>query len=113
MKEICKGYKDSKGNQYYVGDLVLNTYFGDIWLIEKYTEQEMKNYKTECPYCLVLNGHRDDHFMDLDEPEGFIIEKHLDEDGYKELLDECEKVYKEFKEIINNENTKRNIESDT
>lgn len=112
-KGLCEGYKDSKGNQYYLEDLVLNPYFGDVWIIGKYTEQEMKDFETDCPYYLAQWGSRDEYYMDLNEPEGFVIEKHKDEDGYEELLNYCEETRKRIRERIENENTKGDVRNNT
>lgn len=111
--EICVNYKDANGNQYYIGDLVFNPFFGDIWLIDKYSEKEMKEYKTECPYCLKLWTSADQYVMDLDEPEGFVILKHKNEDGYSELYNECLEVLKKYKEMVKNENSKEDIKNDS
>lgn len=111
--EKCEGYLDSNGNQYYIGDLVFNPCFGDIWLVDKYTEKEMKEFKTKCPYCLKLWTSADEYIIDIDEPAGFVIEKHKNDEGYQELYNECLKVLKETMEMIKNENTKGDIEDNT
>ena len=66
-----KKYYDSNNKEYKVGDIVFNPFFGDYWLVEEYTEEEQS--ETDCPYCLSLYGDKDDYYMDIDEPAGFII----------------------------------------
>ena len=40
MKEIYTGYKDMDGREYKVGDIVLNTFFGDYWVVAKNRKNE-------------------------------------------------------------------------
>lgn len=42
MKEIYTGYKDMDGREYKVGDIVLNTFFGDYWVVAKNRKNEGK-----------------------------------------------------------------------
>lgn len=83
-------YKDSKGRNYKLGDIVFNPCFGDFWLVEEYTKEE-RDY--ECPYCFSLYGSKDEYYMDLDEPVGFEIVCSKGEPDYDQYI-------KEFKEII-------------
>ena len=65
--------KDYKGKTYRTGDIVYNPSFGDVWVVGKYTKQQLEDYKPECKYYLCQYGYMDSYFMDLDEPFGFII----------------------------------------
>ena len=92
--EICEGYKDSKGNQYYLDDLVFNPCFRDLWLVSKQVDKS-----SECPYCLKLWTDENEYVIDLDMPSGFIIECHKNEERYEELYNECLKVLEEHKKM--------------
>ena len=65
--------KDMNGINYKEGDIVLNTCFGDLWLVEKYSKTKVKQCEEECPFLLSQFGIVDNYFMDLDEPSGFKI----------------------------------------
>ena len=54
MKEIYTGYKDMDGREYKVGDIVLNTFFGDYWVVAK----NRKNEREDCEYRLLLYNYR-------------------------------------------------------
>lgn len=81
-------YKDSKGKEYKVGDVVFNPFFGDFWLVGKYEQPENK-----CPYYLAQYGDMDLYYMDLDEPCGFEIVCSIGDEKYNQFI-------KEFKEIV-------------
>lgn len=67
------GIKDYKGKTYRTGDIVYNPSFGDVWIVGKYTKQQIKEWKPECKYYLSQYGYIDNCCVDLDEPFGFII----------------------------------------
>lgn len=93
-----KKYKDSKGKKYKLGDIVLNPFFGDMWVVQKWDEQYMD--KTEkCPYCFAQYGFQDNYCMGLDEPIGFSIIASKGDEQYDKLLEEVLKV---GQEIIDN-----------
>lgn len=94
MKDISE-YKDANAKVYKLGDIVYNPFFGDYWLVEQYTEQEMKDYDTECPYCLSLYGSKDIYSIDIDEPVGFVIVCHKRDPKYEEYIQAFKKVQKE------------------
>lgn len=94
------GYKDSKGNEYKVGDIVFNPTFGDYWVVQKYTEQEKKDFDAECDYCLVLNNDKDDYFEDIDVPQGFEIVMSSDNDDYELAISELNKLAQSRKDFI-------------
>ena len=66
------GYKDSKGLEYCVGDIVFNSSIADIWYIDKLNDKDKNELNFEIPYAMELNG-TDAYVMELDEPEGFEI----------------------------------------
>lgn len=84
---LCKGFTDSTGRQYYIGDVVLNMFFGDLWTVSKATEPN-----PECPYMLNLWGDPEYHQIDLDEPEDFAIVKHPWDEGYDQLMKEIKET---------------------
>jgi len=67
-------YKDANDKNYHVGDIVYNPCSGDLWLVEKLSEEDMKKFGFTIPYVLVLYGNDDEYIMEIDEPEGFKIE---------------------------------------
>lgn len=77
---------DSKNKLYRTGDIVFNPCFGDIWLVHKYTKHEKELYTPGCDYCFCQYGVLENYFMDLDEPEGFVIIKRKGQKGYYKLL---------------------------
>lgn len=88
MKEICTGYKDMDGREYKVGDVVLNTFFGDYWVVAK----NKKNEREDCEYRLLLYNNEKEYYMDLNEPSKFKIIASKGEKEYKDLLKEINKI---------------------
>lgn len=88
MKEIYTGYKDMDGREYKVGDIVLNTFFGDYWVVAK----NRKNERQDCEYRLLLYNNEKDYYMDLNEPSKFKIIASRGEKEYKDLLKEINKI---------------------
>lgn len=88
MKEIYTGYKDMDGREYKVGDIVLNTFFGDYWVVAK----NRKNEREDCEYRLLLYNNEKDYYMDLNEPSKFKIIASKGEKEYKDLLKEINKI---------------------
>ena len=86
MSELT-GYKDMNGKEYKMNDIVLNTFFGDLWLVIKFTEQEMKDNNYECPYGLALFGDKNLYCEELDTPEQFESVLSEGDEYYKETLD--------------------------
>lgn len=109
-------YTDRNGKEYKLGDIVLNSFFGDYWTVGRYKDnKDISKYEEECPYYLAQYDDVDSYFIDLDEPEGFEIIKSRDDDGYEELLEEIRQLGKEInasmhkfedKEVIKNEENK-------
>lgn len=97
------GYKDSKGIEYKVGDIVFNPCFGDYWVVQKYTEEEKQKYQPECDYCLVLNNDKDDYFEDIDVPQGFEIVMSSDNVDYDEAINELNKLAESRKQYMEGE----------
>lgn len=93
---IDKKYYDSNKREYKVGDIVYNPFFGDYWLVEEYTEEEQS--ETDCPYCLSLYGDKDDYYMDIDEPAGFIIICSKGEPDYNKYIEEFNEIIKRRRE---------------
>ena len=91
-----KKYYDSNNKEYKVGDIVFNPFFGDYWLVEEYTEEEQS--ETDCPYCLSLYGDKDDYYMDIDEPAGFIIICSKGEPDYNKYIEEFNEIIKRRRE---------------
>ena len=97
-------YFDFKGKQYKEGDIVFNPFFGDFWLVEKYTDKEKLEYDTECDYCFSQYGSKDLYFMDLDEPSGFEIVCSVNDKDYEKYLNEFKTIVENItKEELNNE----------
>ena len=93
------GYRDSKGEEFEIGDIVFNPCFRDYWLVGKYSENEhIKKYEEDCPYYLCQYGDPDLYFMDLNEPAGFIIEEKKGTKRYNEILAEIYKIAKTLNE---------------
>ena len=88
MKEIYTGYKDMDGREYKVGDIVLNTFFGDYWVVAK----NRKNERQDCEYRLLLYNNEKEYYMDLNEPGKFKIIASKREKEYKDLLKEINKI---------------------
>lgn len=88
MKEIYTGYKDMDGREYKVGDIVLNTFFGDYWVVAK----NRKSEREDCEYRLLLYNNEKEYYMDLDEPCKFKIIASKGEKEYKDLLKEINKI---------------------
>ena len=83
-----KPYYDMDGTEYEEGDIVKNTFFGDLWVV-RYSQPEDD---TDCQYQLVLYDDRDLCSIDIDEPEQFkIICKKTDVE-YKQMLKEVHKI---------------------
>lgn len=103
------GYRDSEGEEFEVGDIVVNPFFGDYWVVGKYSENEnLKQYEEECPYYLCQYGDPDLYFMDLDEPTGFIIEVKFNEgDRYENTLKELKQIAKHFQDIDKEEDNEQ------
>lgn len=83
-----KTYYDMDGVEYEEGDIVKNTFFGDLWVV-RYSELEDE---TDCEYQLVLYDDRDLYSMDIDQPEQFRIICKRNEPEYKETLKEVHKI---------------------
>lgn len=95
------GYRDVEGKEYQVGDIVVNPFFGDYWIVGKYSDNEnLKQYEEDCPYYLCQYGDPDLYFMDLNEPAGFKIEERKGTDRYevaiKELQEIAQALHKEY-----------------
>ena len=88
MKEIYTGYKDMDGREYKVGDIVLNTFFGDYWVVAK----NRKTEREDCEYRLLLYNNEKDYYMDLNESSKFKIIASKGEKEYKDLLKEINKI---------------------
>ena len=67
-------YKDINGVNYHIGDIVLNSFFGDVWLVEKLSNKDMKKFGFKIPYVFTQYGDENEYIMQIDEPSGFAIE---------------------------------------
>lgn len=83
-----KTYYDMDGVEYEEGDIVKNTFFGDLWVV-RYSELEDE---TDCEYQLVLYDDRDLYSMDIDQPEQFRIISKRKDDNYKQTLKEVHRT---------------------
>ena len=91
-------YKDSKGVNYHIGDIVYNPCFGDIWLIEELSEEDMKKFGFDIPYVFTQYGNADAYTMTIDEPKGFVIESTPDDAySYVKYIGLFNKEYNFFK----------------
>lgn len=94
----CTNIFDMDKVEYKVGDIVLNTSFGDLWLVYPYTKEEIEKYNLDCNFGLALYGNKDDYTEDLDMPSGFKIVKRAGDEGYEDLLNEMKEISKELSE---------------
>ena len=97
MKEIYTGYKDMDGREYKVGDIVLNTFFGDYWVVAK----NRKNEREDCEYRLLLYNNEKEYYMDLNEPSKFRIVASKGESEYNNLLRQINIIRRKRNPIIN------------
>lgn len=89
------GYRDVEENEYQIGDIVVNPFFGDYWIVGKYSENpDIANYEEDCPYYLAQYGDPDLYFIDLDEPAGFKIIERKGTDRYEVALKEINEIAK-------------------
>ena len=85
-----KVYYDMDGLEYEEGDIVKNTFFGDLWVV-RYSEPEDE---TDCLYQLVLWDDRKQYSMDIDEPTQFKIICKRNNPEYKQILKDIKQVKK-------------------
>lgn len=85
-----KVYYDMDGLEYEEGDIVKNTFFGDLWVV-RYSEPEDE---TDCLYQLVLWDDRKQYSMDIDEPTQFKIICKRNNLEYKQILKDIKQVKK-------------------
>lgn len=90
-------YKDKNKRVYKVGDIVLNTFFGNLWVVYEYENKENQ----DCPYYLALYNDKDYYYTDLDMVSGFEILKSKDEEGYDDLLNEIKIILDKINEEEN------------
>lgn len=100
-------YKDASGKNYHIGDIVFNPCLGDLWLVTKLSEEEMKKFGFTIPYVLTLYGNDDEYVMEISEPEGFKIEYTPDSELYAYIrglviFSKAYKVHKQELEYIEN-----------
>lgn len=100
-------YKDANGINYHVGDIVFKPCLGDLWLVTKLSEEEMKKFGFTIPYVLTLYGNDDEYVMEIDEPEGFKIEYTPESELYAYIkglviFSKVYKVHKQEMEYIEN-----------
>ena len=89
-------FQDVTGKNYQLGDIVFNPFFGDYWVVKKYSRKEIKTGYVSCPYCLALYGDKDFCTVDLDEPAGFRIVCSKKDSNYKEYIKTLKKFVKEM-----------------
>ena len=108
-------YKDADGKNYHVGDIVFNPCFGDLWLVTKLSDEDMKKFGFTIPYVLVLYGNDDEYIMEIDEPEGFKIEYTPESELYAYIrglviFSKAYKVHKQEMEYIENKDKEDNVD---
>ena len=114
-------YKDVNSRNYHIGDIVFNPCFGDLWLVVKLSEEEMKEFSFTIPYALALYGNIDRYVMEIDGPSDFEIVYTPEDDlyAYIKILVMFGKEYKEYEKELdypenkdkeNSENGKQKIE---
>lgn len=84
-------YYDMEGVEYEEGDIVKNTFFGDLWVV-RYSEPEDE---TDCQYQLVLYDDKDLCSIDVDEPKQFKIICKRKDSEYKQMLKEVHRIRKQ------------------
>lgn len=89
-----KIYRDSNGEEYKEGDIVYNPCIGDYWVVRCSIPKD----NTLCPYQLVLWDSRNEYYMDLDEPIGFVIVRRKGDKEYKSLLKSIHRIKKHRRE---------------
>lgn len=89
------GYFDANGREYELGDLVYNPLFGDVWLVDEWTEDEPRE-PGDSPYCLRQYCSKEIYSMDIDDPDGFVIESRKGDEGYEKLYEQCEDYAKRW-----------------
>lgn len=82
---------DMEGVEYEEGDIVKNTFFGDLWVV-RYSEPEDE---TDCQYQLVLYDDKDLCSIDVDEPKQFKIICKRKDTEYKQMLKEVHRIRKQ------------------
>ena len=103
LKKEDLEYKDANGVNYRLGDIVYNPCIGDYWVVQKYTDDEKKEYETECDYCLVLNNNKDEYFEDINVPQGFIIVCRVGDADYVKTIEAMKKLTEERMEWYESE----------
>ena len=71
---MLTGFKDAKGREFRVGDLVVNTGFFDIWIVGKYSDSpKTAEYEGDCPFYLCLLNDLDSlYLLDINHARGFL-----------------------------------------
>lgn len=82
---------DMEGVEYEEGDIVKNTFFGDLWVV-RYSEP---GDETDCQYQLVLYDDKDLCSIDVDEPKQFKIICKRKDPEYKQMLKEVHRIRKQ------------------
>lgn len=91
------GYFDSNGREYELGDLVYNPMFGDVWLVDEWDENEARD-AGDSPYCLRQYCSKEIYCIDIDDPDGFVIEARRGDEHYDELYRQCEEYARKWLE---------------
>lgn len=88
-------YKDDKGINYHIGDIVYNPFCGDMWLVEKLSDEDMQKFNFDIPYVLTQYGDINQCVIPINEPEGFIIKSTPNETySYIRYISLFNKAYK-------------------
>lgn len=99
-KKKLTEYKDATGKRYRLGDIVFNPFFGDAWLVERYTKQELNDWCPECEYCFSQYGNKSNYCMDLTEPDGFEIICSAGDRRYIKLRKELKNIDKRINQSL-------------
>lgn len=90
-------YKDANGLIYKEGDIVLNSFLGDYWLVEKTTDKDKDMFGLETEYFLSLWGNKYNYCMDINTPKGFIIISRKGQQHYKQNRKNLKRVCRKIK----------------
>ncbi|MBD5584079.1 MAG: hypothetical protein HDQ88_03280 [Clostridia bacterium] len=85
------GRLDPNGNEYHVGDLVLNELFGDVWLVDHWLPDDDPG-PDDTGFCFMQYCSHDLMVIDIEEPESFAILSRPGDEDYQKIYDECVEV---------------------
>ena len=84
-----------------LGDILLNRFFGDYWLVEESTD-EYSDAGEDYGFIISRYGNKDDYYETFI-PESFEIVKRKNDDDYEEFLQKIIKIGKDIEKEMNEE----------